>query len=343
MQLNKVMLKGVKNKINTLLTSIVPSIFRRNGNRLSNFDYAQLAYAVGDYKTAFNKFIFLAEQGHAEAQYKIGKMYVDGKDVLKNYKEAAKWYKKAANQGVAEAQYELGRLYDHGEGTLGVMDDNGKGVLGYEWGIKWYVEAPKWYRKAAINGNPDAQYKLGLMYTYGDLGEKDSKKAYKCFKKAADQGHANAMFYQGLIAEELIRMTEKLSGEDLRVMRGDVYRETGADFLYKDKNIVADCFKKAAKLGDAEAQNTLGFAYSLGSKGLEQNFEEATKWYRKAAENGNYQAQLTMGEWYAHGNGDVLKNYNKARYWINKYYENPDATSRDNAKDIWEKFELWKY
>ena len=46
-----------------------------------------------------------------------------------------------AEQGVAEAQFNLGTIYDSGQG---VRQD--------------YAEAARWYRKAAEQGNTEAQY-----------------------------------------------------------------------------------------------------------------------------------------------------------------------------------------
>jgi len=61
------------------------------------------AYNKGDYKSAVNEWRPLANQGDADAQSNLGWMYENGKGVLKDYKQAAKWYRKAADQGFAKA------------------------------------------------------------------------------------------------------------------------------------------------------------------------------------------------------------------------------------------------
>lgn len=58
-----------------------------------------------------------AEQGLAEAQYKLGDCYKYGEGVAENHEEAVKWYRKAAEQGSASAQRRLGVCYDLGEGV----------------------------------------------------------------------------------------------------------------------------------------------------------------------------------------------------------------------------------
>ena len=58
-----------------------------------------------------------AEQGYADAQFNISKMYYKGDGVSQDYAEAAKWYRKAAEQGHDWAQYNLGWMYFCGEGV----------------------------------------------------------------------------------------------------------------------------------------------------------------------------------------------------------------------------------
>ena len=58
-----------------------------------------------------------AEQGDAEAQFRLGACYAAGQGVSQSYTEAAKWFRKAAEQGNAKAQFALGVCYHAGEGV----------------------------------------------------------------------------------------------------------------------------------------------------------------------------------------------------------------------------------
>lgn len=66
-------------------------------------------------------FLKAADQGHADAQYRLGRLYElqydDGTGIEENPKKAAQWFRKAVDQGHARAQYALGRLYDYGDGV----------------------------------------------------------------------------------------------------------------------------------------------------------------------------------------------------------------------------------
>ena len=107
-----------------------------------------------------------AEQGYAEAQFKLGQMYYVGSGVEEDDEKAVFWYREAAEQGYAEAQYELGQMYYSGRG---VEEDDEKAVF--------------WYRKAAEQGYAEAQVRLGDMYRFGWGVEKDDKKAVFWYRK----------------------------------------------------------------------------------------------------------------------------------------------------------------
>ena len=59
--------------------------------------------------------------------------------------------------------------------------------------------AVKWYRKAAEQGYANAQCSLGVMYANGQgVGQSDAM-AVKWYRKAAEQGHAQAQFNLGVM------------------------------------------------------------------------------------------------------------------------------------------------
>ena len=69
------------------------------------------------------------------------------------------------------------------------MYDKGEGVE------QDHEEAVKWYRKAADQGDADAQFNLGVMYYNGEGVPEDDKEAVKWWRKAAEQGHAEAQYF----------------------------------------------------------------------------------------------------------------------------------------------------
>ena len=87
-----------------------------------------------------------AEQGDVDAQGRLGVMYLHGRGVAQDDKQAAAWFRKAAEQGDAKAQRLLGMMYDIG---VGVVQDN---KLAYVWSSV-----------SAANGDVEAATKRDLF------------------------------------------------------------------------------------------------------------------------------------------------------------------------------------
>lgn len=74
-------------------------------------------------------------------------------------------------------------------------------------------------------------------------------------------------------------------------------------------------FQSLAETSDhAMAQYWLGMMYLKG-QGVEQDYENAGKWFRKAAEQRIPQAQYKLGDLYYRGNG-LPKDYESAYIWF---------------------------
>ena len=58
-----------------------------------------------------------------------------------------------------------------------------------------YVSAAFWFRKAAEKGHTRAGCALGLLYCKGQGVPQDNAKAIDCWRKAAEQGEDNALYY----------------------------------------------------------------------------------------------------------------------------------------------------
>ena len=106
----------------------------------ADFNKGYEAFNIGDYETAIEEWLPLAEQGDGDSQFNLALMYRSGEGVLQNHKTAIEWYTKAAEQGHAKAQFNLALMYRSGEGVL----QNDK-------------TAEEWYTKAAEQGDASAQ------------------------------------------------------------------------------------------------------------------------------------------------------------------------------------------
>nr|WP_181717471.1 tetratricopeptide repeat protein [Psychrobacter sp.]QJS05938.1 sel1 repeat protein [Psychrobacter sp.] len=119
-----------------------------------------------------------ANNGDAEAQFKMGMYYFDGSGgVSTDYYKAGDWFQKSAAQGYAPAQLALGEAYGKGRG---VRQD--------------YEKSLAWFQKSAAQGHAPAQLALGSMYNlswgYRDYpySYKDTELAKEWFGMACDGG-----------------------------------------------------------------------------------------------------------------------------------------------------------
>lgn len=60
------------------------------------------------------------------------------------------------------------------------------------------AEAAKWFRLAAEQNDPQAQFTLGYLYQDGRGVAKNGPEALKWYQRAAEQGHAIALFAMGI-------------------------------------------------------------------------------------------------------------------------------------------------
>src|SRR3989344_1728833 len=96
-----------------------------------------------------------AAQGHAEAQFSLGLMHANGKEVPKNAAQAIEWWQKAAAQGHVGAQQNLTVMYFN----IGLTYLKGEGVP------KDAAKALEWFQKAAAQGHAGAQKNLDRKST----------------------------------------------------------------------------------------------------------------------------------------------------------------------------------
>ena len=167
--------------------------------------------------------------------------------------------------------------------NLGVFYAHGEGVA------KDYVQAAKWYRKAAGQDYALAQLGLGFCYATGQGVTKDAVEAAKWYRRAAEQNVLDAQF--------------NLAGCYLH-----------GEGVAKNYVEAFKWFHKAAEQNDRDAQFNLGLYYEIG-QGVTKDQAEAVKWFRKAAEQNLGQAQINLGVAYAKGEG-VPKDYVEGYKWL---------------------------
>ncbi|MCR5453609.1 MAG: tetratricopeptide repeat protein, partial [Bacteroidales bacterium] len=252
----------------------------------------------------------------------------------KYYSKAVKYYTKAAERDYVKAQKKLGDIF------LEFGDDNGC-FCGMEYLMEYYgydeydlqdtetyEQAIFWYKKAAKQGDVDAQMKLVFCYENGIGVSKNRSVAEKWFAEAAECGDAEVKF----------AYAERFGTVHSGSLMAD-YEWSNAVKLYT----------KAAELGHIKAQIRLGELYYYGviinddGERINIDIEAAIEWWTKAAEQGDVESQYEVGRYY-----NNVKDYQKAVKWLTKAAEQGDVKSQyelgryyDNEKDYQKAVKWW--
>ena len=214
-------------------------------------------------------------------------------------------------------------------------DALGKGKAAFD--RKDYVEAMRWDRQAADQGNATAQTYVGYLYEKGLGVPQDLAEARSWYRRAADQGHAPAQRNIGNLYEQGSGGTrdyaEAMRWFRLAADQGNAGAQTNIGYLFEkglgaaqDYAEAMRWYRKAAEQGEAIAQNNIGVFYDKGY-GVAQDYGEAMRWYRMAANQGNVDAEYNLGLLYADGRG-VPRDLGLARQWMQNAAEAGDSEAK---------------
>lgn len=221
-----------------------------------------------DVTAAINWYQAAAEQEHLRAQMKLFACHARELDGNLNLPLAIGWLKRAAQHEFAEAQYELGNCYLLGTGVA-----------------KNRRTASDWYYKAAQQGHAQAQHAIGMSFLVGSESPEDDAEAVWWFRLAAQQDVPEA---QAALARCYLEGTGVL----------------------QNRAHAASWYRKAERLGHVPAITGLGHCHFAADEA-----EEGARCYRRAADLGDGEAQYRLAECYMRGDG-VRKNRSLAKHWF---------------------------
>lgn len=182
---------------------------------LADLESGIAAYEADDFATALAELKPLADGGDAEAQFTLSWMYRAGSGVPSSLEQAARLLRQAADQNHGQAMIELSTFLFYG---LGLPPDIPEGVhllemavsqgipeaqdkLGMIYNIGTYVDRNDAFGRRLLQLAVDQNY-LPAMFNLGQLhyyGDGDYIAAEGLFRRAAQSGHSESMYYLGLM------------------------------------------------------------------------------------------------------------------------------------------------
>jgi TPR repeat protein len=198
-----------------------------------------------------------ADQGHADAQYRLSKMCTTGHGVTQDQKRADELLLMSAKSGLVKAQHAVAMMYYDGIGLAAGMQD--------------YAQAREWWAKAADAGDAAAEYRLGLMHHAGQGVEQSDVGAVEWWTRAAAKDHPpsqyrlSEMYFRGSGVEmDMVKAADWLH-------RAAEYGETTAQFA------LAGLY-----FGDRVWEETTALSKALGNQ-VPKSKEQAAKWYKRVS------------------------------------------------------------
>ncbi|GAB3636384.1 hypothetical protein GCM10027422_19740 [Hymenobacter arcticus] len=139
--------------------------------------------------------------------------------------------------------------------------------------------------------NPQAMYRLGMLYWDGYGVPQDRERAIPLLQAAAEVGILNAVFNLAMAYDNGYGVAQSH------------YKA----FQY---------YMQAARLGNARAIHAIGSFYCWG-QGVDQDYQKARHWYRRSAKLGYADAMCDLGRCHQRGVGGP-KSPRWAIYWFQK-------------------------
>lgn len=242
--------------------------------------YAAAGYpgAAVDSAAALKWLTAAAEQGDAEAQYRLSILYNGEGDIPADDELALRWKTAAALQGHPYAQYQLGEYYSR---------------------QKNYEEASKWFTSAAELSPSLIKYAVAQKYYTGKDGiARDFTKAFELFLQVAQTAAATD--------------ANNPDNSEYYYTVGNLY--LSAQGTRQNYAEALKWFIRAADLGAGQAAYRIGEMYMNG-QGVRRNLQAAIEWFAKAHDNYDKDAAYTIAQIYARGEGLKL-NMDEAQKWF---------------------------
>lgn len=261
---------------------------------LPGMDKIEQAWAAGDFVFVRNGLQRHAEEtGTPLAQYRYGRVLLEGRGGPRDPQGAKLWLEKAAAQTHAEASVLLARIYL--SAPAGSPDRD-------------LARAAQLFKSAAARGNGEAQYYLGLLYGNGTGVDADPQEAFTWLLAAAENGHVAGQFELSRAYARGVGVAENAAAA-LRWMEAAAteghaeaqfylaYALDQGQGVTQNRGAALNWLHRSAEGGFVQSQLALGRKY-LSGDGLAHNPQEALRWLGAAAQAGSVGAMAVLGRAY---------------------------------------------
>ena len=250
----------------------------------------------------------MAVQGHAQSQYLLALMHLEGSDVPLDPAEAVKWLQRAAAQRHEGARVHLAGLAERGDAAahlaLGLI---ARDIAGNA------MAAVRHLRAAAEAGDPQGLLALAELYRAGHAVDRDEVRAATLFRSAATAAMAAVL------------NARQSAGAGILGPGSDAWLTNAVD---RTRFAHASPPDDGTDRPELFARYWVGLALLAGA-GTAADTPRGLAHLRAAAERGFDLAEFTLGQLYERGHG-VGRDLDLARQWFARAaaHGHPLAASR---------------
>ncbi len=153
---------------------------------------------AGEKVRALNSLQYAAEHGNNVALWQLGRMYADGDGVTRDDLRAFEYFRKFADSHADDSPaIPRSRFVADAFVALGVYYLSG--IPNTEVAVNPERARRMFYHAASFFGDPEAQYRLAMLYVDGNGVTRDSKRAVPWLALAANKGHYKSQAMLGRI------------------------------------------------------------------------------------------------------------------------------------------------
>jgi uncharacterized protein len=276
----------------------------RAKKRSAGKDYPNISILDFDYGESVKWYRKSAEQGYAQAQLSLGRLYEKGNGVLENKAKAAKWYRRAGTQNHFNAFVSLRKLNEKLHRKYpGVPKDSsiGQHLLNsgrIDQGINLLI-------KEALLLDTKATSYMWNIYQYHIKGyPRFDPRIFRTIKLLATEGVPRSQYYLGVIYDEGlgVKANEELALQWL-IKSGikESHVSTARIYIKRGKRSKAETYlNKAAELGSAQGYYNLAIY-----RQMDGDYAGAKAYFEKTLEidPNDEKAIVNLGQLYFHGRG----------------------------------------
>jgi TPR repeat protein len=250
----------------------------------------------------------LAESDDADAQGKLGVLYVMGLAAGQDFDKAVELFQKAAAAGNVKAQADLAGAY----------------LAGKSRAINPTL-AGEWFEKAAQAGYGPAQIQLGILCIKGRGRRQNIAAGIKWIETASRSSHpVSAKKASDILVrleksppsplQGINRLIERAKAGDLKSQTRLAKRHQTGDGVRMDLKEAAHWLRRAARQGDGESCYRLGGYLLLNQEG-KRDASQAARLWRLACALGHSGAQADFAVMCAKGDG-IPRSLKEAYHWM---------------------------